>query len=109
MINILDIVKNIRLLPSRIRQSKLRNIWTLQQSCGCKSNIASVLAQSGVKILAAGGIGNGAVNVLANNGIKTIKGASGLVRNAVELFLQGELVDSGDICHSHDPNHVCQH
>jgi len=79
--------------------------------CGCKSNMASVLAQSGVKILIAGGIGNGAVNVLANNGIKTIKGASGLVRDAVELFLQGELVDSGDICqsHSHDPNHVCQH
>ncbi len=79
--------------------------------CGCKSNMASVLAQSGVKILIAGGIGNGAVNVLATNGIKTIKGASGSVRSAVELFLQGDLVDSGDICqsHSHDPNHVCQH
>ncbi len=79
--------------------------------CGCKSNMASTLAQSGVKILIAGGIGNGAVNVLAGNGIKTIKGASGAVRNAVELFLRGELEDSGDICstHSHDPNHVCQH
>ena len=79
--------------------------------CGCKSNMASVLAQSGVKILIAGGIGNGAVNVLASNGIKTIKGASGTVRDAVELFLQGKLADSGDTCqsHSHDPNHVCQH
>jgi predicted DNA-binding protein (UPF0251 family)/predicted Fe-Mo cluster-binding NifX family protein len=79
--------------------------------CGCKSNMASVLAQSGVKILIAGGIGNGAVNVLASNGIKTIKGASGSVRNAVELYLQGNLLYSGDIClsHSHDPNHVCQH
>jgi len=79
--------------------------------CGCKSNMASVLAQSGVKILIAGGIGNGAVNVLANNGIKTIKGASGTVRDAVELYLQGGLSDSGDICqsHAHDPNHVCQH
>lgn len=79
--------------------------------CGCKSNMASVLAQSGVKILIAGGIGNGAVNVLANNGIKTIKGASGTVRDAVELYLQGGLADSGDICqsHTHDPNHVCQH
>jgi predicted Fe-Mo cluster-binding NifX family protein len=79
--------------------------------CGCKSNMASVLAQSGVKILIAGGIGNGAVNVLTSNGIKTIKGAAGNVRNAVESYLQGKLVDSGDICqsHSHDPNHVCQH
>jgi len=78
---------------------------------GCKSNMASVLAQSGVKILIAGGIGNGAVNVLANNGITTIKGASGSVKGAVELFLAGKLVDSGDICqtHTHDPNHACQH
>lgn len=79
--------------------------------CGCKSNMASVLAQSGVKILIAGGIGNGAVNVLANNGIQTIKGASGAVRQAVESFLRGELADSGDICqsHTHDPDHICQH
>ena len=79
--------------------------------CGCKSNMASLLAQNGVKILIAGGIGNGAVSVLANNGIKTIKGASGAVRDAVELFLQGELEDRGDVCqsHSNDPNHVCQH
>ena len=81
------------------------------QSCGCKSNAASTLAQSGVKILIAGGIGAGAVNVLASNGIKTIKGASGTARNAVELFLRDELVDRGDICqsHTHDPNHVCSH
>jgi predicted Fe-Mo cluster-binding NifX family protein len=79
--------------------------------CGCKSNMASVLAQSGVKVLIAGGIGNGAVNVLASNDIKTIKGASGDVRNAVELYLQGKLTDSGDICqsHAHDSHHVCQH
>ncbi len=79
--------------------------------CGCKSNMANELAQSGVKILIAGGIGKGAVNVLTSNGIQTIKGASGNVRNAVELYLQGKLVDRGDVCqsHSHDPNHVCQH
>ena len=79
--------------------------------CGCKSNMASVLAQSGVKILIAGGIGNGAVNVLTQNGIRTIKGASGNVRDAVEAYLQGKLLDTGNICtsHSNDPNHVCQH
>lgn len=79
--------------------------------CGCKSYMASVLAQSGVEILIPGGIGNGAVNVLTSNGIKTVKGASGNVSNAVGSYLQGKLVDSGDICqsHSHDPNHVCQH
>lgn len=77
--------------------------------CGCKSNMAGKLAQRGVEVLIAGGIGNGAVNVLASNGIKTIKGASGTAKNAVELFLRGELVDCGEICHAHDADHVCQH
>ncbi|MBV5318625.1 MAG: NifB/NifX family molybdenum-iron cluster-binding protein [Desulfobulbaceae bacterium] len=77
--------------------------------CGCKSNMASKLAENGVELLIAGGIGDGAVNVLASNGIKTIKGASGAAQQAVELFLQGKLVDSGDICHSHDSGHLCQH
>ena len=90
---------------------KAEETMASSQTCGCKSNAASTLAQSGVKILIAGGIGNGAVNVLASNGIKTIKGASGSAKNAVELFLRGELQDRGDICqsHTHDPNHLCQH
>ncbi len=77
--------------------------------CGCKSNMAATLAGIGVKVLIAGGIGNGAVNVLAANGIKTIKGASGSVREAVTRYLRGELVDRGDVCHEHGPGHVCQH
>jgi predicted DNA-binding protein (UPF0251 family)/predicted Fe-Mo cluster-binding NifX family protein len=96
-----------------IEDNAIKNLEFMESpaGCGCKSNMAGVLAQSGVKILIAGGIGNGAVNVLTSNGIKTVKGASGNVRNAVESYLQGKLVDSGDICqsHSHDPNHVCQH
>ena len=35
------------------------------QGCGCKSNIASELAQMDVRIMLAGGIGDGAVNKLA--------------------------------------------
>lgn len=77
--------------------------------CGCKSNMASTLAAHGVTMLIAGGIGNGAVNVLAANGIQTIKGASGPTRAAVEQYIRGELADRGDICHEHGPDHVCQH
>lgn len=77
--------------------------------CGCKSNMASKLAEAGVTILLAGGIGNGAVNVLAQNGIATIKGASGRVADAVAMYLRGELLDRGDTCHEHGDGHVCQH
>lgn len=77
--------------------------------CGCKSNMAATLAQNGVKVLIAGGIGNGAVNVLTANGIETIKGASGTAKAAVEAFLQGALQDQGDICQAHGADHVCHH
>lgn len=77
--------------------------------CGCKSNMAATLAEQGVTILLAGGIGNGAVNVLAQNGIATIKGAAGRAADAVTLYLRGELQDRGDVCHEHGDGHVCQH
>ena len=34
--------------------------------CGCKSNIAATLAQMGVKMMLAGNMGQGAVNVLGS-------------------------------------------
>jgi predicted Fe-Mo cluster-binding NifX family protein len=58
---------------------------------GVKLSISNVLAQCGVMTLIAGGIGDGAVNVLGIKGIRTIKGASGTAKNAVESFLRGEL------------------
>lgn len=86
-----------------------------EQGCGCKSNIASTLAQNGVTIMLAGGIGGGAINVLNNAGIEVVRGCSG---NAVELakqFIAGLVVDSGSSCqqhehhHEHGQNHVCNH
>jgi predicted Fe-Mo cluster-binding NifX family protein len=56
-----------------------------------KMNFSNQFAQSGVAILIAGKIGDGAINVLATKNIRTIKGASGMVRDAVESFLRGEL------------------
>jgi len=46
------------------------------QGCGCKSDIASVLAADGVTVMLAGGIGGGAINVLNNSGIDVIRGCS---------------------------------
>lgn len=79
------------------------------EGCGCKSNIASTLASMGVRLMIAGGIGEGAIRVLASNGIKTIRGASGSVQKAVEDYLAGQLTDSGETCHSHSSGHVCSH
>ena len=72
------------------------------QGCGCKSNISSVLQQLGVSVMLAGNMGNGALNVLNNHGIKVYRGCSGDVRNLTETFLQGRIGDSGEGCKSHE-------
>ncbi len=73
--------------------------------CGCKSNIVSILAEMGVTVMLAGNMGQGAVNVLGNQGIKVYRGCSGGLTDAVEQWLAGNVVDSGENCSDH---HSCQ-
>jgi predicted Fe-Mo cluster-binding NifX family protein len=85
------------------------------QGCGCKSDIASVLASDGVTVMLAGGIGGGAINVLNNSGIEVIRGCSGNATEVVKLYLSGLVEDSGSSCHQHDEqgheggSHTCNH
>lgn len=72
--------------------------------CGCKSNIASILAEKGVKVMLAGNMGDGAVRVLNNSGIEVFRGCSGDVKAVASKWLEGSLVDSGDSCHEHECN-----
>ena len=82
--------------------SDLKRIPSLQ-GCGCKSNIAEILAADGVKVMLAGGIGNGAINVLNNAGISVVRGCSGNSAEVIKLYLIGSLTDSGESCHHHAP------
>ena len=84
------------------------------QGCGCKSNIASVLANEGVTVMLAGGIGGGAINVLNNEGIKVIRGCIGDPLEALKKYLDGSLIDSGTSCQQHESHqkngdHMCNH
>lgn len=78
------------------------------EGCGCKSDIASVLGKSGVSLMLAGNMGDGAVRVLKANGIEVIRGASGNARSVVEAWLAGSLKDSGSACAEH-AGHDCSH
>lgn len=73
--------------------------------CGCKSNIAHILSEMGVKLMLAGNMGEGAVRVLNNCGINVLRGCSGDVKTTALKWLEGSLVDSGDCCHEHE--HGC--
>lgn len=75
--------------------------------CGCKSNVAQILADKGVSLMLAGNMGEGAVHVLHAAGIEVIRGCSGDLKENVQKWLSGNLADSGDSCHAHD--HECHH
>ena len=81
------------------------------QGCGCKSNIAAELAQMDVKIMLAGGIGEGAINKLNASGIQVVRNCKGDVHNLVEEYLKGNIEDGGASCaaHGHEEGHVCNH
>lgn len=72
--------------------------------CGCKSNIAQTLAKKGVKLMLAGNMGQGAVNVLNSHGIDVLRGCAGNVKAVTKSWLAGNLKDSGIACaqHQHD-------
>ncbi len=83
------------------------------QGCGCKSNIAEVFENEGIKIMLAGGIGDGAVNKLNAHGVSVIRNCQGDVTKLVQQYLAGSVKDSGTNCaahsHGHEDGHVCNH
>lgn len=84
------------------------------EGCGCKSNIASELAEENVNIMLAGGIGRGAVNKLNSFNIEVIRNCQGDVNKLVERYLAGEVIDGGENCATHEHHHgegghVCNH
>lgn len=85
-----------------------RESYPSPQGCGCKSGIAPVLKNMGVKVMLAGSMGEGAKNVLGANDIKVVRGCSGNVDELVAKYLAGEISDSGEGCHAHgDGEHQC--
>ncbi len=85
-------------------QNKIQSqeIVTPPAGCGCKSNIASILAEMGVKYMLAGNMGQGAVNVLGMSGIQVLRGCRGKVKDVTESWLAGNVRDNGLACAQHE-------
>lgn len=80
----------------------MRDILPSPQGCGCKSGNVHVLSRIGVKVMLAGNMGNGALNVLQSNGIEVIRGCSGNVEELVAAYLAGDVKDNGEMCDHHE-------
>lgn len=77
-------------------------VLTPPPGCGCKSNVVPQLAAMGVSVMLAGNMGDGAVNILAGNGIRVVRGCAGDVRQVAQAWLAGRVDDSGASCQSHE-------
>lgn len=72
--------------------------------------LAGLLSQGGVDVLVCGGIGGGAINALAQAGIKVYAGASGNTDEVVSQLLAGTLPQVGDAtCEGHHGEGECGH
>lgn len=84
-----------------------KEIMTSPQGCGCKSGVAADLQEIGVKVMLAGNMGEGAKNKLESHDIMVVRGCSGNVDALIDLYLKGEISDSGVGCSSHGEEHQC--
>lgn len=61
------------------------------------------LAEKGVDVVIAGGMGPRAQDLFTQNGIKNIRGVQGKVEDVIQAFLKNELQSGNDLCsHPHD-------
>ena len=63
--------------------------------------LPNFLADMGVGVVVAGGMGGGAVQIFEERGVQIIAGAAGDARSAVEQYLKGDLKSTGAVCHEH--------
>jgi len=64
--------------------------------------LPNFLADMGVKVIIASGMGGGAVEIFNDRDVEVILGCSGDSKAKAEEYIAGNLVSTGSICHSHD-------
>lgn len=71
--------------------------------------LPNYLNDLGVKVIIAGGMGGGAIEIFNEKGIKVITGVTGDLETAIEKYLHDELQSSGSVCHQHQHAGECEH
>ena len=70
--------------------------------------LPNFLADRGVEVIISGGMGGGAVDIFNERNVEVVMGAQGTSKQNVELYLKGELVSTGSVCHEHDFENECK-
>lgn len=69
--------------------------------------LPNFLADLGVEVIIAGGMGGGAVEIFNERNIEVIVGAEGDAKLATQKYLNGELKSTGSVCHEHEHADEC--
>lgn len=69
--------------------------------------LPNFLADKGVEVIIAGGMGGGAVEIFNERNIEVIVGAEGDAKATVEAYLRGDLQSTGSVCHEHEHAGEC--
>ena len=71
--------------------------------------LPNFLADKGVEILIAGGIGGGAIDIFNERNVKVVTGAAGDALAVVQEFLKGNVQSTGSVCSNHEHEGSCSH
>jgi predicted Fe-Mo cluster-binding NifX family protein len=63
--------------------------------------LPNFLNELGVKVIIAGGMGDGAVQIFNKHNITVVAGINGRNDEVIRQYLQGNLASSGSTCHEH--------
>ncbi|NLI90914.1 MAG: dinitrogenase iron-molybdenum cofactor [Peptococcaceae bacterium] len=69
--------------------------------------LPNFLNDLGIKVIIAGGMGAGAIEIFTEKNIKIFTGVKGDAKIAVEQYLQGQLQSAGFVCHEHQHHGEC--
>lgn len=69
--------------------------------------LPNFLNDQGVKVIIAGGMGGGAIEIFNEKAIETVTGISGKTDETIAKYLAGELASSGSVCHAHQHADSC--
>ena len=72
--------------------------------------IPNFLGQFGIHTIITGGMGAMAINIFKSNNIEVILGASGNIKDNLNVYLEGALESTGSACsHHHGEGHDHEH
>lgn len=71
--------------------------------------LPTFLAEKGVNVIIAGGMGASAQELFKRNGVEVIVGATGEILEVINNYAQGNLDSTGTVCSEHQHADECGH